>query len=92
MPDAASLAESIRHEGLSDDVSQAFAVRLRDATREAQTLHEVDDEHLRRLEESVAPTPVLRIPRFEKDVYDLPDLWELDQYLFSTEPDTRSSS
>ena len=92
MPDAASLAESIRHAGLSDDVSQGFAVRLRDATREAQTLHEVDNEHLRRLEESVAPTPVLRIPRFEKDVYDLPDLWELDQYLFSTEPDTRSSS
>ncbi len=57
--------------------------RLEAAIAEARVLAEVDADQLVRLTTQCAPTPVIQVPRFETDVYDLASLWALDRHLFS---------
>ncbi len=60
--------------------------RLANAVADARALAERDARHLARLIESVQPTPVIRIPRFDRDCHDIADLWKIDQHLFTGEP------
>jgi anion-transporting ArsA/GET3 family ATPase len=55
--------------------------RLASALSDAQTLESMDAQEIERLQRECAPTPVVSVPRFESDVYDLAGLWELDRHL-----------
>lgn len=56
--------------------------------RVVKTLEEADADaqadHLsiERLKEACAPTPLVRVPRFERDVHDIASLWQTAQHLF----------
>lgn len=57
--------------------------RLEEAIGQARVLAEVDADQLLRLETQCDPSPVIRVPRFDADVYDLASLWSLDRHLFA---------
>ncbi len=57
--------------------------RLSQALAEAEMLAELDAVEVRRLAESCAPTPLLSVPRFDADVYDVAGLRELNRHLFA---------
>ncbi|HEY3445495.1 MAG TPA: ArsA-related P-loop ATPase [Myxococcales bacterium] len=56
--------------------------RLSQALSEAQLLAELDEAEVRRLAEACAPTPLVAVPRFDADVYDVAGLRELNRHLF----------
>ena len=51
--------------------------RLGRALADAEAMADLDEKNVRQLAERCAPTPVRKVPRFERDVYDLGALWEL---------------
>ncbi|MGC4122110.1 MAG: ArsA-related P-loop ATPase [Myxococcales bacterium] len=56
--------------------------RLAQALTEAEMLSELDEAEVRRLAEACAPTPLVSVPRFDSDVYDVSSLRELNRHLF----------
>ncbi len=49
---------------------------------ETESLARADERQLARLASLCAPTPLVRVPRFDEDVHDLAGLWRLDRHLF----------
>ncbi len=76
------------HPEVSDALWQQ-AARLPEAQRkpmeqtlaELELLAEKDAEGIARLRELVAPSPLVLVPRFERDVHDLRSLWDTSRYL-----------
>lgn len=58
--------------------------RLTQTLRDEQILAELDRKELERLRQSVLPTPLLAVERFDHDVHDLSGLWKVDQQLFAS--------
>jgi anion-transporting ArsA/GET3 family ATPase len=48
---------------------------------ELRALAEHDQAAVEALERACAPTPLVRVPRFERDVHDLPGLWHTGKFL-----------
>lgn len=53
---------------------------------EAQALADHDRAAIRTLEETVSPTPLVEVPRFELDVHEVQGLWRLGQFLLDQAP------
>jgi anion-transporting ArsA/GET3 family ATPase len=72
------------------DAQWAAAARLPEGLRRKMELTLEETEHLaaadargiERLREQCAGTPLIVVPRFERDVHDLKGLWETSQFLF----------
>lgn len=75
-----ALAEALRGAGAGAEGAEA---RLVQAFSEAQILAELDGAEVRRLAEACAPTPLVSVPRFDSDVYDVSGLRELNRHLFA---------
>jgi len=70
--------------GLGTGFSMSAHDRLEKALGDAETLADLDEAEVVRLAAACAPTPVLKVPRFDSDVYDVAGLWELDKHLFDS--------
>lgn len=81
-PTAQELADDLIRAGILDGGAPPLSERLARTAAEARALASLDERQVERLASCVAPSPVLRVPRFETDVYDLPGLWNLGQHLF----------
>jgi len=57
--------------------------RLEKALADAEMLANLDADEVARLAKACAPTPVVRVPRFDSDVYDVASLNELGKHLFA---------
>lgn len=69
--------------GLDDGGAPPLSSRLLQTVTEARALSRLDHQQINRLFAAVSPTPVLRVPRFESAVYDLPALWNLGGHLLA---------
>lgn len=69
-------------EGAPTEFSEPAVERLRNAVAETESLARADERQLARLASLCAPTPLVRVPRFDEDVHDLAGLWRLDRHLF----------
>lgn len=84
-PTAADLGDALARTGIEDGGAPPLSSRLVQTAAEARALARLDQQQIDRLYASVAPTPVLRVPRFETAVYDLPALWNLGGHLVRSE-------
>jgi anion-transporting ArsA/GET3 family ATPase len=71
-----------RLEGAPTELKEPAAERIRSSVAESEILARADERQLARLASLCAPTPVVRVPRFDEDVHDLAGLWRLDRHLF----------
>ena len=69
---AEALAEPLRSKVLTTLEEQASAARL-------------DAAAIQALKERTSPTPLLLVPRFERDVHELSALWRTGRYLLDEE-------
>ena len=69
-------------EGADSSFVTGARERLEKTLGDAETLADLDEAEVKRLESACAPTPLVKVPRFDADVYDVAGLWELDRYLF----------
>ncbi len=74
LPDPDEIARRLAAAGIADGGSPPLAERLHRTAAEARALAELDRRHLDRLLAATSPTPQVRVPRLEADVYDLPGL------------------
>jgi anion-transporting ArsA/GET3 family ATPase len=87
--EVAALVVNRVHSGVPD-AQWAAAARLPDPLRRKMELTLEEQEHLaaadsrgiERLKEQCPGTPLIVLPRFERDVHDLRSLWETSQFLF----------
>ncbi len=78
------------HVGVApEDVAEAAGLpeplrsKLERTAEEANTLARADAQGILELTRAVAPTPLLTVPRFLRDVHDLRALWRAGEYLVS---------
>jgi anion-transporting ArsA/GET3 family ATPase len=69
-------------EGADHCFSTSARERLEHTLSDAETLADLDEAEVVRLERACAPTPLVKVPRFDADVYDVASLCELNRYLF----------
>lgn len=81
-PTEAELADGLLRAGIPDGGAPPLSRRLLQTVAEARAMAALDARHLERLGQATRPTPLLRVPRFDTDVYDLSGLWSLSQHLF----------
>ncbi len=87
--EVAALVVNRVHQAVPDG-QWAAAARLPEALRrkmehtleEAEQLAAADARGIERLRELCPGTPLITVPRFERDVHDLKALWETSQFLF----------
>ncbi len=77
LPEPGAVAAALAGRGLPIDLGD----RLVEVAREARVLAALDARHLGRLAAAVAPTPLVAVPRFPSDVYDLPSLAKIAAHL-----------
>ena len=58
-----------------------LAERLERTVTEAASLVAADRAEIERLRQACGAAPILQVPRFDSDVYDLPGLWRVAQFL-----------
>ena len=81
-PAAEELADGLLRSQIPDGGAPPLSARLQRTVVEARAMASLDARHLERLGQATRPTPLLRVPRFDTDVYDLTGLWRLSQHLF----------
>jgi anion-transporting ArsA/GET3 family ATPase len=79
--DLDALARSLA--GLGGGFTTSARERLERSVADATTLAELDRAEVLRLAQACAPTPVLQVPRFDADIYDVAGLVELNRHLFA---------
>jgi anion-transporting ArsA/GET3 family ATPase len=68
--------------GATSGFPEPVEARLLKAIADTRLLAEVDAASLERIERGCAPTPLVRVRRFERDIHDLAGLWAFDRQLF----------
>ncbi|HEY0840848.1 MAG TPA: ArsA-related P-loop ATPase [Vulgatibacter sp.] len=85
LPAATELAACLSGSGLPDTGDPPLSERLLRTLEEARATASLDRRHLLRLADATRPSPLLRVPRFDSDLYDLPGLWAMGLHLFAEE-------
>lgn len=68
-----------------DQVDEPLRSRVRATLEEVRLLADHDAATIEELRKQCAPTPLVLVPRFDRDVHDLATLWHTSQYLAGEE-------
>lgn len=85
VPDRAALATGLAESGLPDSGDPPLSERLLLTLEEAGATARLDRRHLDHLARATRPSPLLQVPRFDSDLYDLPGLWAMGLHLLPGE-------